>query len=243
MGSIRKALIVLAVFSLPALPAPPAFPALPALSANPVVKGPERGALVIVGGGKVGTEILSRMFDLAGGKDAPLVVIPTANGQDEYPADWPGLKMFRDFGATDITLLHTKDRKQADSEAFVRPLMAAKLVWFVGGRQWRLVDVYAHTRTQREIERVLERDGVVAGSSAGASILSSYLVRGARENNFVMMAPGYEEGFGLIKGVALDQHMLTRNRQDDLEEVVAAARVRRVRPECQRHATLQHHGQ
>jgi len=221
MGSIRKALIVLAVFSLPALPAPPAFPALPALSANPVVKGPERGALVIVGGGKVGTEILSRMFDLAGGKDAPLVVIPTANGQDEYPADWPGLKMFRDFGATDITLLHTKDRKQADSEVFVRPLMAAKLVWFVGGRQWRLVDVYAHTRTQREIERVLERDGVVAGSSAGASILSSYLVRGARENNFVMMAPGYEEGFGLIKGVAIDQHMLTRNRQDDLEEVVA----------------------
>ena len=87
MGSIRKALIVLAVFSLPALPAPPAFPTLPALSAAPVVKGPERGALVIVGGGKVGTDILSRMFDLAGGKDAPLVVIPTANGQDEYPAD------------------------------------------------------------------------------------------------------------------------------------------------------------
>ena len=221
MGSIRKALIVLAVFSLPALPAPPACSTLPALSADPVVKGPERGALVIVGGGKVGTAILSRMFDLAGGKDAPLVVIPTANGQDEYPADWPGLKMFRDFGATDITLLHTKDRKQADSEAFVRPLTAAKLVWFVGGRQWRLVDAYAHTRTQREIERVLERDGVVAGSSAGASILSSYLVRGARENNFVMMAKGYEEGFGLIKGVAIDQHMLTRNRQDDLEEVVA----------------------
>jgi cyanophycinase len=36
-----------------------------------------------------------------------------------------------------------------------------------------------------------------------------------------MMAPGYEQGFGLIKGVAIDQHMLTRNRQDDLEAVVA----------------------
>jgi cyanophycinase len=47
------------------------------------------------------------------------------------------------------------------------------------------------------------------------------MVRGAHENNYVMMAPGYEEGFGLIKGVAIDQHMLTRNRQDDLEEVVA----------------------
>ena len=47
------------------------------------------------------------------------------------------------------------------------------------------------------------------------------MVRGARENNYIMMAPGYEEGFGLIKGVAIDQHMFTRNRQDDLEEVIA----------------------
>src|SRR5207248_2160574 len=132
-----------------------------------------------------------------------------------------GLKMFTDVGATHITLLHTSDRAVADSEAFVKPLTTAKIVWFVGGRQWRLVDAYAHTRTQREIERVLERGGVVAGTSAGASILASYMVRGARENNFIMMAPGYEEGFGLIKGVAIDQHMLTRNRQDDLEQVVA----------------------
>jgi cyanophycinase len=191
------------------------------VAARPAVKGPERGALVIVGGGKVGSDILGRLFDLAGGKDAPLVVIPTAGGQDEYPADWSGIKMFKDFGVTNITVLHTRDRAVADSEAFVRPITTAQAVWFVGGRQWRLVDAYAHTRTQREVERVLERGGVVAGSSAGASILSSYMVRGARENNFIMMAPGYEEGFGLIKGVAIDQHMLTRNRQDDLEEVVA----------------------
>jgi cyanophycinase len=188
--------------------------------AEPVVKGPERGALVIVGGGKVGVDILGRMFELAGGKDAPLVVIPTASGAAEYPADWSGLKMFKEFGATHVTLLHTRDRKVADSEAFVAPITTARIVWFVGGRQWRLVDSYLHTRTAREVEKVLERGGVVAGSSAGASIISSYMVRGAVENNFVMMAPGYEEGFGLMKGVAIDQHMLTRNRQDDLEEVV-----------------------
>jgi cyanophycinase len=189
--------------------------------AEPVVRGPEHGTLVIVGGGRVGPEILTRMFDLGGGKHAPIVVIPTASGAEDYPADWNGLKMFKDFGADHITLLHTKDRQVADSEAFVKPLTTAKIVWFVGGRQWRLVDSYAHTRTQREIEKVLERGGVVAGSSAGASIISSYMVRGARENNYIMMAPGYEEGFGLMKGVAIDQHMLTRNRQDDLEEVIA----------------------
>src|SRR3954462_2732187 len=100
MMRIRRTSIVLALFSVAALPA---------LEAEPIVKGPEKGALVIVGGGKVGADILGRMFELAGGKDAPLVVIPTASGADDYPPDWPGLKMFRDFGATNISLVHTKD--------------------------------------------------------------------------------------------------------------------------------------
>jgi cyanophycinase len=190
-------------------------------SAEPVVKGPGHGALVIVGGGRVGTDILTRFFDLAGGRDVELVVIPTAGGAETYDQSYAGLKMFKDFGVTHITVMHTTDRKVADSEEFVKPLLAARAVWFPGGRQWHLVDSYLHTRTQREVEKVLERGGVVGGSSAGASILSSYMVRGAHENNYIMMAPGYEEGFGLIKGVAVDQHMLTRNRQDDLEEVVA----------------------
>jgi cyanophycinase len=221
MKSVSRSIAIFVLIFLPALPAVPALPAPPALQAEPVVTGPDHGALVIVGGGRVGPEILTRFFDLAGGRDAPLVVIPTAGGADSYPPDWPGLKMFKDFGVANITVLHTNDRRVADSEEFVRPITTARAVWFPGGRQWRLVDSYLHTRTQREVERVLERGGVVGGSSAGASILASYMVRGAHENNYIMMAPGYEEGFGLIKGVAIDQHMLTRNRQDDLEEVVA----------------------
>ena len=74
----KRTLATLFLLSIPALPAPPAlpaFPALPALAAEPTVKGPERGALVIVGGGRVGTDILTRFFDLAGGRDAPLVTL------------------------------------------------------------------------------------------------------------------------------------------------------------------------
>ena len=78
------------------------------------------------------------------------------------------------------------------------------------------------TRTQREIEGVLARGGVVGGSSAGATIQGSYLVRGAREGNQIMMAKGYEEGFGYLRGVAIDQHLLVRGRQDDLVEVIKA---------------------
>ena len=76
------------------------------------------------------------------------------------------------------------------------------------------------TRTQREIEAVLDRGGVIGGSSAGATIQGSYLVRGAREGNHIMMAKGYEQGFGYLRGVAIDQHLIVRGREDDLVEVI-----------------------
>ena len=119
-----------------------------------------------------------------------------------------------------VTVLHTRDRAEADTEAFVAPLKTARGVWFGGGRQWRLVDAYMGTRTQREIEAVLARGGVIGGSSAGATIQGSYLVRGAREGNHIMMAKGYEQGFGYLRGVAIDQHLLPADRQDDLVEVI-----------------------
>ena len=121
-----------------------------------------------------------------------------------------------------MTLLHTRDRKRADSEEFVRPLREAQAVWFGGGRQWRLVDAYLDTRTQREIEAVLSRGGVIGGSSAGATIQGSYLVRGAPEGNHIMMAEGHEVGFGYLKNVAVDQHLITRHREKDLVPVVEA---------------------
>src|SRR5262249_57623056 len=65
---------------------------------------------------------------------------------------------------------------------------------------------------------------VVGGSAAGATIQGSYLVRGAREGNEIMMAKGYEEGFGYLRGVAIDQHLLPRHRQDDLVSVIEAKR-------------------
>jgi cyanophycinase len=117
-------------------------------------------------------------------------------------------------------MLHTMNPKVADTEEFVKPLLDAKAVWFEGGRQWHLVDSYLHTRTEREIWNVLNRGGVVGGSSAGATIIGSYLVRGAREGNTVMMAPGYEEGMGFLKNSAIDQHVITRHREDDLNQVI-----------------------
>jgi cyanophycinase len=192
-----------------------------AQSNNATQVGPTKGSLVVVGGGKIPASISDRFIELAGGRNAKIVYIPTA-GEDQQLNNQTGDESPRLFGLKNVTVLHTRDRKVADTEAFAAPIREASGVWFGGGRQWRLVDSYADTLTLKEIWKVLERGGVIGGSSAGASIQASYLVRGAREGNTVMMAKGYEAGFGFLRGVAVDQHINTRRREKDLAEVITA---------------------
>lgn len=183
---------------------------------------PSSGTLVIVGGGRLGPEIVRRFLSLAGGADAPIVVIPTAIGDSAYGQDCPCARFLRAAGARSVTVLHTTDRREADDERFVEPLRRARAVWFPGGRQWRLADAYLDTRTERELHALLARGGVIGGTSAGASIQASYLVRGAPEGNTIMMAPGHERGFGFLRRSAIDQHVLARQRLDDLPKVLEA---------------------
>ena len=92
--------------------------------------GPENGALVIVGGAMRDRAIVDRFLDLAGGPDAPIVMIPTAGGEEEYDQYWSGLRQFKDAGATDLFVLHTNDR---DCRKFRRIRAPAP------ERAWRLV--------------------------------------------------------------------------------------------------------
>src|SRR3954463_11239203 len=180
--------------------------------------GPAHGAVLVVGGGSLGPEVLGKFIELAGGPDALIVDVPTAGGDSVYPADWQGTRSLKAAGAKHVVVLHTTDKRLADTDSFAAVIAKAGGVWFEGGRQWHLVDSYAGTKTEKAFHDVLARGGVVGGSSAGASILASYLLRGAREGNTVIMAPGYEEGFGFLRGVAIDQHVVARERLADLAD-------------------------
>ncbi|MEX0890735.1 MAG: cyanophycinase [Gemmatimonadota bacterium] len=183
--------------------------------------GPETGALVIVGGAMRDTAIVNRFIALAGGPgEARIVVVPTAGGADTYEQDWGGAAPFREAGAQ-VTILHTTDPKVADTPEFAAPLADATGVWFAGGRQWRLADSYLNTRTHEAFRQVLRRGGVIGGSSAGASIQADFMVRGDTRGNTVMMGD-HQEGLGFIRGVGIDQHLLARNRQFDMLEVIEA---------------------
>ncbi len=184
-----------------------------------VTTGPENGALVIVGGGRIGEAITKEFIELAGGSDAKIVVIPTAAGGEIDLNEVWFAKQLATYGATNVTVLHTYDRTEAESDTFVKPLADATAVWFGGGRQWRLVDAYAGTKTEKYIWNILNNGGVIGGSSAGATIQGSYLARGDTQNNQIMMGD-HEEGFGFIKNIAIDQHVLARNRQFDMFDIL-----------------------
>jgi cyanophycinase len=188
------------------------------LTAAAATEGPRDGWLIIIGGGQVGPEIWDRFFALAGGKDQPIVFIPTAGDGDAFRDSV--LAPLRKAGATNLTLLHTRDPKVADSAEFVAPLLKARGVFFGGGRQWRLADSYLDTRTERELKALLGRGGVIAGSSAGATILGSFMVRGAVSGNEIMVSPDHLRGMGFLTDSAIDQHLLTRHREKDLVPVI-----------------------
>jgi cyanophycinase len=179
--------------------------------------GPSAGSLVIAGGGALGPEIWQRFMALAGGPDALVVYIPTAAETEPKP---DAADFLRQVGFRNVVVLHTRDKKIADTESFAAPLFEARGVWFAGGRQWRIVDSYEGTRTEQALMGVLRRGGVIGGTSAGATIQGSYLVRGARTGNQIMMAPGYERGFGYLRNTAIDQHLLKRKRENDLWQVI-----------------------
>lgn len=181
--------------------------------------GPANGTLIIIGGGEISESLNKKIMEISGGIQIPIVVIPTADGRENYDDNFGEAGMLRKMGATNVTVLHTTDRNVANSEEFVKPLLNARLVWFSGGRQWRLVDAYKNTLTEKMLWKVLENGGTIGGSSAGATIQGSFLVRGDTKNNQVMMGD-HQEGFGFLKNVAIDQHVLARNRQFDMFEIL-----------------------
>lgn len=185
--------------------------------------GPSKGAL-LVGGGGITEEMWKVFFDLAGGKSAKLVIIPTAFDENSINYD-PEFKILeRQFKALefeDIQFMHTRDTSIANSNEFVAPLKTATAVWLTGGRQHRMADTYLNTKTHQELNRVLDRGGIIGGHSAGASIQGSYLARGGRElndNYHIISTP--DVGFGFVSNIAFDQHLLERNRQYDMFDLM-----------------------
>jgi cyanophycinase len=198
--------------------------------------GPRAGTLILDGGGAT-KAVVDRFVELAGGRQARIVVFPTGASAVRFGAqntilnpDWPREKpewrayetyLMEWFGVDRVVILHTRDRSVADSADFVAPLETATGVYLGPGNSGRYAAAFLGTRTQRELEGVLERGGVILGSSAGAIIQGSFTVRG-RPDKPLLMAQGHTTGFGFIKNVAVNPHLTSAKRDAELVNVIDA---------------------
>lgn len=194
-----------------------------ASTGNTTVHGPENGSLLIIGGGGVTPEIWDRFVELAGGKDAEIVVITNASGEEDdfHSSAVVELQKRLNYPFL-VTRMHLKNIVEANDPDKIAPLKTASGIFFTGGRQWRISEVYLNTMAHQAMWDLLSRGGVIAGSSAGASIQGSLLWRGDTSGPDILIGD-HTQGLGFMKMTAIDQHILVRNRQHDLDAFIKAA--------------------
>lgn len=162
------------------------------------------GKLFLAGGGDLPDRVLRRFAELSGGPKAKLVVIPGAAVNEgrrlEYANTW------RALGVGSVTVLHAESRSQAEDPAFSRVLETATGVWLGGGQQTWFSAWYRGTPVETRLKALLERGGVVGGTSAGASAMTDVMIAGGR------WEPLEGHGLGLFPEAIVDQHFLKRNR-------------------------------
>jgi len=195
--------------------------------------GPSRGVLVVDGGG-TSQLVVEEFVRLAGGPSAKIAVIPTAASSLRFGEqktilnpDWPRSRpewalyekhLQQTFRTDSITVLHTRDRKIANSEEFARVLRSVSGVFLGTGNAGRHAAAYLGTRAQSELMALLDRGGVIMGSSAGSIILGSFVVRG-RPDKPLLMAKGHMDGFGFLRNVAINPHLTSAKRDNELVNV------------------------
>lgn len=172
------------------------------------------GSLVLSGGGRIPDAVRAEFLKLAGGEKTRLVVIPTGSETfDDTDERADHRRLWESYHPASLDILHTRSRDVANGEQFVVPLRQATGVWIAGGRQTLIAAAYSGTRVERELHALLERGGVIGGTSAGAACASRIMiVRGDVYN---------VPGFGLLPGTIVDQHFIKRDRKSRLIAALA----------------------
>ncbi len=173
-----------------------------------------RGFIIPIGGGidKVqDPQILRRFVRLCGGKQARLVVIPTASTETSTGQNYENL--FLDLGVKRAVVLPFDSRLDCARDDWLAMLEECDGVFLTGGNQLRLSTTLGGTRVAKILRERNASGTHVAGSSAGAAFLSEHMIACGDEgatprHSMVTLAPG----LGLTNRIIVDQHFRQRDR-------------------------------
>ena len=182
------------------------------------------GTVIVIGGAEDKVRdrlILGRFVALAGGRDARIAVISTASSMGPEAGE-RYRSIFTELGAAAVIPLHAVTRTQANDEHIARQVRGATGVFMTGGNQLRLSSMIGGTRLADAIMTRFQAGSVVAGTSAGASAVSSHMIAfGASGATPKHRMAQIAAGLGLLPGVIVDQHFQQRNRLGRLLSLIA----------------------
>ena len=191
----------------------------PAGGSDGVVVSASKGHLVLNGGAGESDPFWPRIFELAGGKGAAIVILSTASERAETGQEY--VDELKAMGATGMRWLDLRTREDAAKPEYLAAIAAAKVIFFTGGDQSKITAAILGTPAEAAIRKVYDDGGVLAGSSAGLACMSRVMLTG--EGDFTVVRGGnveVTEGLGYVTEAILDQHFVARQRQNRLISVV-----------------------
>jgi cyanophycinase len=190
-------------------------------NADPTVR---KGVLMPIGGAEDKLDdkiILSTFTQLAGGKSARIAIVPTASSIETAGLRYKAI--FLGMGVESAEVVYIGSRDDANNPTVIDSIDSATGIFLTGGNQMRLSAMIGGTRFERMVREANQRGVVVAGTSAGASILSAHMVAlGASGGTPKLRMAQMVAGFGLISDVIIDQHFRQRDRIGRLLALVAS---------------------
>lgn len=186
-----------------------------------------KGKLLIIGGGERTDEIMQKFFELAGGKNAVVVVFPMASGDAEETGIEQS-RQIRDLGVKQSFYLNIT-KEQANSDSILQRLNGVTGVFYSGGDQVLLTKALKGTKTEQRVREIYNAGGVISGTSAGAAVMSEIMITGeelinkdssAAFSTLLTNNVEYKTGFGFVTDAIIDQHFVVRKRHNRLISLV-----------------------
>jgi len=179
--------------------------------------------LIVIGGheDKVGNKLILK--EVARRVNSGRLVVTTVASKEPDGLFEQYERVFRSIGVKHLAKLEINNRSEAADDRKVRILDDASAVFFTGGDQLKITSQIGDSLVFRRVTEIYEAGGVIAGTSAGASVMcETMIVNGGSETSHrvedsLKLAPG----LGLIGGVIIDQHFAERGRMGRLLGAIA----------------------
>ena len=188
-----------------------------------VPDGAVRGFIIPIGGAEEKQNdplILQRFVELCGGENADIVVLPTASRLQDTGARYE--RIFRELGAADVSAVDFDTRRDCAESNRLDRIARASGVFFTGGNQLRITNLIGGTPVAKLIRERNAHGMHVAGTSAGAAVLSEHMIAFGEEGGSPRAGSvGLSPGLGLTNRFIIDQHFRQRDRLGRLTTALA----------------------